>query len=133
MLYGLENYITGVSETISFTETVQEMLQLFPMTRRIFILNDHSLSRSSKMREFMEKSIESSDLPVDFVFSENKPFSEILDDIRGYEIKQGLNDTLVLIGNYHSDSDGVFTRKLMCRSLLPQRQSILFFVLAIPI
>jgi len=99
MLYGLEAHVTGVSETVSFCETVSEMLRLYPNTRRIFILNDHALSKSIKLQEAIRKSIKSRSLPVEFVFNENKPFVEILEDIRGFGL-----DTLVLIGSYLSDT-----------------------------
>ena len=103
MLYSLNEYVTGVCETISFRETALEMLRLYPKTRRIFILNDYSLSRSISMRDELEKNVKSCNLPVEIIFSEDKPFSEILADIHGYGA-----DTLVLIGNYLIDSNGAF-------------------------
>jgi len=109
MLYGQEDAVTGVSQTISFYETVTEMQKLFPKTRRIFILNDNSVARSNRMLENIKKSIDSrtpgaqNGAPVEFIFSGNKPFAAILDDIRSFGA-----DTLVLIGNYLCDSEGVF-------------------------
>ena len=102
-LYGLEEYITGVTESVSFLETVTEMLRLYPNTRQIFILNDHSLDRSLALRKETQKSINTHDLPVEFVFSEDKPFPEVLENIRGFG-----PDTLVIIGNYLSDSERAF-------------------------
>jgi len=102
-LYGLKAYVTGVSETVSFYETASEMLRLYPKTRRIFILNDYYISRSIAIREEIQKSIESRNLPVEFIFSENKLFADILKDIRGFG-----PDTLVLIGSYLSDVTGSF-------------------------
>jgi len=103
MLHGIEYHITGISETISFKETVSEMLRLYPKTRKIFILNDYFLSRSINMRNNIKENIENSDFPVEFAFSEDKPFSDILKDIRSFT-----PETLVLIGNYLSDSDSTF-------------------------
>ncbi|MDR0501952.1 MAG: response regulator [Treponema sp.] len=102
-LYSLEKYITGISGTLSFSETTMEMLRLYPKTKQIFILNDHYLSRSASLRNNFEKIIEASELPVEFIFSENKPFADILDDIRNFG-----SDTLVLIGNYLLDSGNMF-------------------------
>jgi len=99
-LYGLENYFTGISGSLSFNETAREMLRLCPGTKRIFILNDHYLSRSINLRNNFEQLIKTGDLPVEFVFSEDKPFADILEDIRSLE-----SDTLVLIGNYLFDCD----------------------------
>ena len=111
-LHGFENSATGVSETISFNDTVAQMLRMYPHTKRIYILNDYSLSRSAKFREEINNIIESkkNDLnarnggaPLEFIFNENKPFHEILEEIRGFGA-----DTLVLIGNYLSDSTNAF-------------------------
>ncbi|MCL2813896.1 MAG: SpoIIE family protein phosphatase [Oscillospiraceae bacterium] len=103
MLWGHEEHITGVSETVGFSETVSEMLRLYPKTRRIFILNDYTLAKSIKLREEIQKAMESSDFPVEFIFSENKPFAGVLEDIRGFG-----SDALVLIGDYLADGDSVF-------------------------
>jgi len=102
MLYDLDENITGVSQTISFNETISQMLRLYPKTQRVFILNDYFVSRSEKIRDDIKKGIESG-FPVEFIFSENKSFSAILDDIRAFD-----SDTLVLIGNYLCDSEGTF-------------------------
>ena len=102
-LHSLKEYVTGVYETISFFETISQMLKLFPAARRIFILNDYSLSRSAITREYIKKRVETHEKRVEFVFNENKPLSEIVEEIRGFK-----SDTLVLIGDYYVDSDGTF-------------------------
>jgi len=118
MLYGQEENITGISQTISFNKTVEEMLRLYPKTRRIFILNDYLIAKSVKLREDIQKHIETGDpylysvLPVEFIFSGNKTFDAILDDIRGYG-----SDTLVLIGNYICDSEGTYYSEAEVQSL----------------
>jgi signal transduction histidine kinase/CheY-like chemotaxis protein len=116
-LHGFEDHITGVLQTVSFYETVTEMLRLYPKTSRIFILNDHSFPKSVMLSENIKKSIESNysglrDLPVEFIFSDNKPFAVILNDIRAFG-----SDTLVLIGNYYCDSDGVFYSEMDAQTL----------------
>jgi len=103
LLYGLEEHITGISKTISFDETVSEMLRLYPNTRRIFILNDYFMAKSIKMRSGIQNRIEASGLPVEFTFNENKPLPQIVGDIRGFG-----PETLVLIGSYLSDNDSTF-------------------------
>ena len=103
MLYGLEDFITGVSETVSFHETASEMLRLYPKTQSIFVLNDQHISRSIAMREEIQESLAARGLPVDVVFSEDKLFAELLDDIRDYGA-----DTLVVIGSCLSDVSGTF-------------------------
>ena len=101
-LYGLEEYVTGILGKISFEETAREMLRLYPATRRIFILNDYSLSRSANMRVYIESKILTAGLPVEFVFCEDKPFYELMEEISGFG-----SDTLVLISNYLVDSDNI--------------------------
>ncbi|MCL2677966.1 MAG: response regulator, partial [Clostridiales bacterium] len=103
---GLEEYVTGVAEEVSFSETAAEMLRLYPKTSRIYVLNDYHLSRSVVMREKIEKSIASGGLPseVEVVFSGNKPFADLLEEIRGFG-----SDTLVLIGNYISDGKASYS------------------------
>ncbi|MCL2269832.1 MAG: ATP-binding protein, partial [Treponema sp.] len=104
MLYGLDMNITGVYETLSFHETAMEMLKSFPRTRRIIVLNDHHHSKSIRIQERAQKDLQtlfqSRDPPVEIIFNEDKPLSEILEDIRGLG-----SDTLVLIGNFLSDSE----------------------------
>jgi len=111
LLYGLEDNITGVFEEISFFETVSQMLKSFPETRRIFVLNDHYLSRSIGLNDSIQKELHR--LPVDVVFNEDKPLPEVLDDIRGLGSK-----TLVLIGNYLSDSEGTFYSEIEIQKLV---------------
>jgi len=101
-LNSLEEFVTGISGAISFEETTREMLSLYPETKRIFILNDYSLSRSFNMRKDIEEDIENNAFPVEFIFCENKPFEDVLEEIRNFR-----SDTLVLIGNYLVDSNGI--------------------------
>jgi len=105
MLYGVEKYVTGISETVCFNETVSQMLQTFPKTKRVFILNGNYLSSSAGIREAIKNdmSAKSDGLPVEIIFNEDKPLPQIMEDIRGFE-----SDTLVLIGNYFCDSTGTF-------------------------
>jgi len=113
MLYGLEKNITGVSETISFYETASEMLKTFPKTKQIFVLNDHYLSRSVRINNSILN--DSRNLQVKVIFSEDKPLPEILEDIKGFG-----SDTLVLIGNYLTDSQGTFYSEKEIQKLVSQ-------------
>ena len=108
MLHGHEDRVTGVSQSVSFYQTVFEMLRLYPKTKRVYILNDNSLPKSVLLSDNIKKSIKTNysglgDLHVEFVFSDNKPFAGILNDINGFG-----SDTLVLIGSYYCDSEGIF-------------------------
>jgi len=108
MLHDLEEYLSGVFKTISFSETVSLMLDLHPDIRRIFILNDNSLSGSKAIHDEIQTSIDSfkqnfNGFPVEFEFNGDKPFPEILEEIKGFG-----SDTLVLVGNYLCDSEGFY-------------------------
>ncbi|MCL2245145.1 MAG: ATP-binding protein [Treponema sp.] len=116
-LYGLEEHITGVCETFSFRENASLMLKLFPRTKRIYILNDHYISRSIGIRETILNELHAypGSFPAEVTFSEDKPLPELLKDIRGYG-----SDTLVLIGNYLSDSTGTFFSEAEIQRLVSQ-------------
>jgi signal transduction histidine kinase/HPt (histidine-containing phosphotransfer) domain-containing protein/AmiR/NasT family two-component response regulator len=124
-LYGYEDHITGISETVSLKETAQEMLRLYPQTERIYILNDYSCPRSENMRKEMEKNAAKTGLPVEIVFSEDKPFAGTLDEIRGFG-----NETLVLIGNYYIDSNKVFYPESVVRTLVSEASAAPVFCLS---
>jgi len=123
MIYGLENYVTGITQTISFSETVIKMIKLFPEIKNIYILNDYYLNKSKKVMEDIKYNIKSINQTlkkqneyrpsVNFLFNENKPFAEIINDIFNFE-----SDTLVLIGKYLSDSDGVFYSEEQVQSMV---------------
>jgi len=115
ILYGYEEFITGISEVISLRETATEMLRLFPLTKRIYILNDYALPSSMQLRASFQKDINSCDLPVEFVFSENKPFSDILNEIQNFG-----SDTLLLLGHFVLDSNKVFYTEREIQELVVQ-------------
>ena len=128
LLYGLEDHITGISQSLSFEETVSFMQKLFPGTSRIFILNDHSLSKSIKLHEEIQMEINSikqnKEQKIEFVFSENKPFTEILADIRSFG-----SNTLVLIGNFFVDSEGEFFSEAAVQNLAADASKNPVFIL----
>jgi signal transduction histidine kinase/CheY-like chemotaxis protein len=124
ILHGIEPYFTGIVETISFSETVNEMIRLFPETKRIYNLNDHSISRSLKMLDEITTSINENNWQIEFIFNENKPFTDILEDIRGFG-----NDTLVLIGNYYYHSGHINYAEEEVRTLVAEASAMPVFCL----
>jgi len=120
MLHGLEENFTGVSQAISFTETASFMQHLFPATKRIFILNDYLLSRGSIVSGEIQNYLDTSgnnlnNSSLEYIFSANKPFAEILDEIHSFD-----SNTLVIIGNYLSDSEGIFYSESDVQSLVSE-------------
>jgi len=102
-LYGLEEYITGVRITESVHDNASLMWQLFPEAQRIYILNDKTLPRSAALREQIRQDIMSHGQQALFEMSADKPLTELLEYIRGFD-----SDTLILIGSYLSDSEGEY-------------------------
>lgn len=124
MLYGFEEYFTGVSEEDSSYETIAEILRLYPKTERIYILNDYTPS-GLKWREGLEKRIDTYGFPVRYEFNENKPFNDILEDIRGFG-----PDTLVLLGTYFLDSGKAFYTEKDVQELVSEASQMPVFCLA---
>ncbi len=102
MIYGLEEHITGVSESNSGSDTVSQMLTLFPDTRHIYMLNDYSLT-GDMCRKSMEKELEGFETDVSIHYNANLPVEDIL-----REIDQLGENTLVLCGSYYTDSTGKY-------------------------
>ena len=126
-LFGYKSFVTGISETISFDETVGEMLRMFPETRRIYIVNDHTLARSAAMREDIQACIRHSEAHIEYVFCENRPFPEILEEIEALA-----PDTLVLIGNYLVDSDTTLYTEREVQELISEASATPVFCLTAP-
>jgi len=124
-IYGLEEFVTGVSEYVSFDDTVSLMLSLHPQTKRIYLLNGYSSAKDVEMREVLQGEIASSTHPVEFVFSDNKPFERILEEIRGFE-----PDSLVLVGNYLSDSNGSFYTEVEVQEQVSEASKLPVFCLS---
>jgi len=103
MFYGFEDYFTGVTASLSLSETIAEMLELYPDTKQVYVLNDDLTISNEVFKENFAIISDQLENPPDFILSEEKEFSLILDDIRSFG-----SETLVLIGNYISDSSGKF-------------------------
>jgi len=111
----LDDSITGVYKTVSLNGTVSQILKMYPGTRRIYILNDYYLARSILLRGYLNNIIKSSDFPVEITFNDNKPFTEILEDIRWFG-----TDTIVLIGSYLSDNSSNFFTEAYVQNIVAQ-------------
>jgi len=126
-LHGVEDFVTGVAENISLSDNINEMLRLYPNTKRIYVLNDYTLTRSIAMREEIEKNIGSMNQQVEFVFNEKEPFEDLLNDIRSFG-----PETLVLIGNYLTDSNGYYFSERIVQERVSEASANPVFCLAEP-
>lgn len=102
MVYGLEEHITGLRETTSAVETMQEMLRLFPDTEKIYILNDDSIT-GRMCRNQMEEQFSSYEGKVTLQYNQNEPLIDIMNEISA----MGKN-TLVLCGTFYVDGTGKY-------------------------
>ncbi len=125
MIYGLEKYVTGVVETASNLDTVEEMLRLYPHTKNIYLLNDYSIT-GRMSRQAMEEDFASLNSPVNLVYNADVPWQQVVDEIRALG-----NDTLVLCGTYYTDGIGKYFTELELSKLLAQELSNPIFCLSI--
>ncbi len=94
---GLEDTFTGVAETSAAEETVDEMLRLYPKTKKIFVVTDYTLSGKA-WRGDIENQLSSYKDRVDIEYNDNLPFNELIE-----KIKTLPDDTLMLCGFYLVD------------------------------
>ncbi len=97
--YGKSVKLHGVVESISAIQTARQMLELFPETKRIFVLNDDTLT-GRRWKSEMQVQLAPLQDRVAIVYNENLPFENISETIAGLG-----SDTLVLCGSYFLDSE----------------------------
>ncbi len=102
MIYGYEDYFTGVIEEFSAFDTVSEMLRLFPNTKNIYILNDYTTS-GIIYRDLIKEALKPFEGKVNFIYNKNIPIINIFEEISSLG-----DDTLVLSGAYFRDSMGKY-------------------------
>ncbi len=96
-IYGFEKYFTGIEESLSAKETVDQMLTLFPKTKNIFVINDFS-DAGVAFKTGMQNQL--GDIKsVDITYNDNLNFADLLSKVQNLS-----NDTLVLVGEYSYDS-----------------------------
>ncbi len=102
MLQGFAANFAGCSESISVRATVEEMLGMYPDTEKIFILNDYTNAGRIWQKD-IESQLKNLSLKVDIEYNENMTKQEILEKLSNME-----EHTLVLLGTFVTDRDGVF-------------------------
>ncbi len=99
---GYEKKFTGVAETIATKETVDQMLKLFPETKKIFVVTDYTIS-GRNWRASLEKQLSEYKGTVEFEYNENLPFDELVAKVRSLE-----EGTLMVCGFYLVDGEGKY-------------------------
>ncbi len=88
----------GVFEDISASDTVSEILRLFPSTESIFVINDYSLT-GTRWQEEIKSQLEEYTDEVDITYNKNITFDELRDQVS--KLKK---NSVVLNGSYFLDS-----------------------------
>jgi two-component system, cell cycle sensor histidine kinase and response regulator CckA len=100
-LAGLEDF-TGVAELFSARKTIELALKIHPDTTEIFIINDY-LKTGRAWTKDIDKDLQGLPDKIRIRHSDNLPFKELQD-----EISQLPRTTLVLLGVYYADRNGLY-------------------------
>ncbi len=124
MIYGLEDKITGLKELTSASETIDEMLLLYPETDNVYILNDYTttgiMSRSS-----IENELKNYNSKVNFIYNQNNSLSDIMNEISKLD-----GNTTLLCGTYYVDGAGRYYSEHELSDILGDTLSISIFGLS---
>ncbi len=99
---GFEDIFTGVVEETATTETVDQMLKMYPNTNKIFVVNDDTVS-GEQWKKDMDKQLEKYKDRLEVEHNENLPFNDLVTKISTLE-----TGTLVLFGFYLVDGEGKY-------------------------
>ncbi len=99
---GFEHIFTGVVDKAAATETVDQMLKLYPETKKIYVVTDYTIS-GKQWRKDLEKQLEPYRNRLEVEFSENLSNDELVAKVATFE-----EGTLVLFGFYLVDGAGKY-------------------------
>ncbi len=108
---GMDQIAAVVPETISSVETVQTALQLFPKTRKVFVINDYTESGNA-WRKDMQKQLSVINEKVEVIYNEDVPMEELLNTLQALP-----SDSVVLCGEYLNDQTGRYYSERESQSL----------------
>ncbi len=117
MIRGFEKHFTGVTEEVSAYDTVQTMLKLFPATKKIFVINDFTMSGKAWKNQ-IEEQISIFRDKVDIEYSTNMPIDNLLSKIKNLP-----NDALILCGEYMVDFEGQGFLEADCQKLFSENSN----------
>ncbi len=95
--------ITGVYEYIPIKETIKEMLELFPDTEQIYVINDYT-ELGTVWKQLINEQTEDFNDNVKFIYNENITTEELVKDLS--ELPE---NTLILTGMYYIDGNDTYT------------------------
>ncbi len=99
---GFEHIFTGVVDKAAATETVEQMLKFYPDTKKIYVVNDYTIS-GQQWRKDLDKQLTKYKDRLVVEHNENLPFDELVSKISTLD-----TGTLVLFGFYLVDGEGKY-------------------------
>ncbi len=87
----------GYTEQYPVQETITEALKMFPDTKRIFVINDHT-EPGMTVRSIMSEKLSELDLTVDIYYNEKTSVNELLNTVKNLP-----KDTIIVCGKYMMD------------------------------
>ncbi len=115
------NNFQGVIETVSAAETVEQMLKLFPKTKEIYVINDHTLS-GRKWKSEIERQLSEFNKELKITYNGSDSVDGLLKEVAALN-----SDTLVLCGSYYLDSDSFFSPQPLFQSALYEASPVPVF------
>lgn len=115
--------ITGVTEVISFEDTVEAILKQFPKTKEIFVINDYLKTGRTWQAEIARKQ-RAYEGRVQFTHNKNLTVDEFQDRMRS--IKPG---TVILLGVYFADRAGHYLTYEKLGQLITKNASVPVYTL----
>ncbi len=99
MLGGIKNNISGIAEAISAKENVELMLQLFPETKKIFVITEYTETGRLGLQDITRQLAPYAGR-VNIVYNDNLTFTDLFAQIAALG-----DDALVLAGPYFIDAE----------------------------
>jgi PAS domain S-box-containing protein len=109
---------TGVAEIMSSRDTVAEILRQLPETKKIYVINDY-LKTGRAWEATLRRNLAPFAGNVDIEYNENLSIEELRNKIKS--MKKG---SVVLLGVYYSDRDGVYITYEKLGSLLTDNSPV---------
>ncbi len=116
---------TGVWQSPSATETVGEILKLYPNTRTLFVVNDYTDSGQG-MRFSIERDLANIAPPLSIIHNEDVPHESLLETLSALP-----DDAAILWGCYAMDRDGFYFTQENIQALVRARTSAPVFGLTL--
>ena len=120
-LWELGSNATGVFESIPAAETVEQIMNLFPETTGLFVINDYTETGRAWQSEINAK-LAGFESRLNIEYNGNLSYSLLLNQLAS--LPEG---TVVLCGNYDTDVDGLFYSRVEVQNVFAANSSVPLF------